>query len=217
MSTRERLISLAEILLGAAIVIGHNVFHKVPNEVPILFVLGWISIHFRNGGWKAMGLHRPESWWKTVAWALVAATLIVVLSDVVVGPLAEKHFGLQHAPRSLNTHVHDVIWFLKTLALFWGFAAFGEEMGYRGYLLNRAAEAGNRSKFAYLAALVVVSILFGYGHYFKGTAGVIASTASGLVLGAAYLLSGRNLWTAILAHGFRDTFSLVATLLGWTN
>ena len=217
MSTRKRLISLAEILLGAAIVIGHNVFHKVPNEVPILFVLGWISIHFRNGGWKAIGLARPQSWWKTVAWALAAAALIVLLSDVVAGPLAEKHFGAQRAPSSLGGNVHNIVWLLKTLALFWGFAAFGEEMGYRGYLLNRAAEVGNRSKVAYFAALVVVSILFGYGHYFKGPAGVIASTVSGLVLGAAYLLSGRNLWTAILAHGFRDTFSLVAVVLGWTN
>jgi membrane protease YdiL (CAAX protease family) len=216
-TTRERLISLAEILLGAAIVIGHNVFHKVPNEVPILFVLGWISIHFRNGGWKAVGLGRPQSWWKTVAWALAAAALIVLLSDVVAGPLAEKSFGAQHPPKSLDSDVHSAFWVLKILALFWGFAAFGEEMGYRGYLLNRAAEVGNRSKFAYFAALVVVSILFGYGHYFKGPAGIIASTASGLVLGGVYLLSGRNLWTAILAHGFRDTFSLVAALLGWTN
>ena len=31
------------LLLGAFIVIGHNVFHIVPNEVPILFVLGMSS------------------------------------------------------------------------------------------------------------------------------------------------------------------------------
>jgi len=103
------------------------------------------------------------------------------------------------------------------LAVFWGFAAFGEEMGYRGYLLNRAAEIGNRSKAADLVALLLVSVLFGYGHYYKGYAGVIASSVSGLVLGAAYLLSRRNLWVSILAHGFRDTFAMVAALLGWSN
>jgi len=103
------------------------------------------------------------------------------------------------------------------LAVFWGFAAFGEEMGYRGYLLNRAAEIGNRSKAADLIALLLVSVLFGYGHYYKGYAGVIASSVSGLVLGAAYLLSRRNLWVSILAHGFRDTFAMVAALWGWSN
>jgi len=40
-----RLLSASEVLLGAAtIVIGHNVFFtSVPNEVPILFVLGLVS------------------------------------------------------------------------------------------------------------------------------------------------------------------------------
>jgi hypothetical protein len=31
-----RLASAIELLLGAGLVIGHNVFHVVPNEVPIL-------------------------------------------------------------------------------------------------------------------------------------------------------------------------------------
>ncbi len=217
MILRQRLISLAELLLGAAIVIGHNVYHKVPNEVPILFVLGWVSIHVRNGGWRKVGLRRPDSWWKTVAWALGAAILIVVLSDIVVGPLAEKYFGAQHAPKDMDNPTPTVGLVLKGLTLFWGFAAFGEEMGYRGYLLNRAAEVGNRSKVAYFVALLWVSVLFGYGHFYKGPAGVIASSVSGLVLGGVYLLSGRNLWTAILAHGFRDTFSLIAFLLGWAK
>ncbi len=214
---RQRLISLGELLLGAAIVLGHNVYHKIPNEVPILFVLGWVSIHFRNGGWRKVGLRRPDSWGRTVAWALGAAILIVVLSDVVVGPLAEKHFGAQHAPKGMENPVVSVGLVLKLLALYWGFAAFGEEMGYRGYLLNRAAEVGNRSMAAYIAALLWVSVLFGVGHYYKGPAGVIASSVSGLVLGGVYLLSRRNLWTAILAHGFRDTFALIAALMGWAN
>ncbi|MGB9072273.1 MAG: CPBP family intramembrane glutamic endopeptidase [Terriglobales bacterium] len=217
MTRRQRLISLGEFLLGAAIVIGHNVYHKVPNEVPILFVLGWISIQVRNGGWKSVGLKRPTSWWKTVAWALAAAALITVLSDVVVGPLAEKHFGVRQDSKALGTTTHSAVWVLEMLAVVWGFAAFGEEMGYRGYLLNRAAEIGNRSKAADLVALLLVSVLFGYGHYYKGYAGVIASSVSGLVLGAAYLLSRRNLWVNILAHGFRDTFAIVAALLGWSN
>lgn len=217
MYTRDRLISLGEFLLGAAIVIGHNVYHKVPNEVPILFVLGWVSVRVRNGGWKAVGLRKPDSWWKTVAWALAAAALIVVLSDLVIGPLAEKHFGAQHASKGLDTDKPTVPWVLGMLGLVWTFAAFGEEMGYRGYLLNRAAEVGDRSKAGYFVALLLVSVLFGFGHYYKGPAGVIASTMAGLVLGSAYLLSGRNLWTTILAHGFRDTFALVAALMGWTK
>lgn len=215
LTTRQRWISFAELLLGSVIVIAHNVYHKVPNEVPILFVLGWISISLRDGGWKSVGLRKPASWWKTVAWALVTAFLIVVLSDVVVGPIAEKFLGAAHSSKAIETSTPTLGWVLRMMGLFWTFAAFGEEMGYRGYLMTRAADVGNRSKPAYWAALIVVSVLFGYGHYYKGAAGIVASTVSGLILGAAYLLSRRNLWIPILAHGFRDTFALVAVLLGW--
>lgn len=215
--SRRRWISFAELALGSFLVIGHNVYHIVPNEVPILFVLGWISVRLRDGGWIAIGLRTPISWWKTLAWALVSAAAIVVLSDMVVGPIAENFWGAERASKAFESSGHDLGWTLRSLGLIWTFAAFGEEMGYRGYLMTRAADIGERSQMAHGAALVVVSVLFGYGHYYKGPAGVLASTASGLVLGAAYLLAGRNLWVPILAHGFRDTFSLVATLVGWAN
>ncbi len=59
-----------------------------------------------------------------------------------------------------------------------------------------------------------MSVLFGYGHYYKGPAGVVDSAIAGLILGIAYLLAGRNLWACILAHGFIDTFAVVVTYLG---
>jgi hypothetical protein len=62
---RERWTSLAEVLLGTFIVIGHNVLHLLPNEVPILFGLFWISLAYRGGGWNRTGLSRPASWIRT--------------------------------------------------------------------------------------------------------------------------------------------------------
>jgi len=43
---RARSLPLAELIVGAAIMIAHNVYHIVPNKVPILFVLGILSIRF---------------------------------------------------------------------------------------------------------------------------------------------------------------------------
>jgi membrane protease YdiL (CAAX protease family) len=103
------------------------------------------------------------------------------------------------------------------LLIIWTFAAFGEELSYRGYLLTRAADIFRRSSAGYFLAMILVAILFGFGHYYKGPAGVLDSTYSGLVLGCAYLLSGRNLWAAILAHGISDTFALLVVFMGWAN
>ena len=59
-----------------------------------------------------------------------------------------------------------------------------------------------------------VSILFGYGHFYKGPAGIIDSGVAGLILGSAYMLAGRNLWASVLAHGFIDTFGVVMLYFG---
>jgi hypothetical protein len=87
-------------------------------------------------------------------------------------------------------------------------------MAYRGYVLDRAAALGRHSSAAYAMAMVVVSVLFGLGHFYQGPAGMIGSTVSGLWFGLLYLKSGRNLWLPILAHGFSDTIGLALIYFG---
>jgi CAAX protease family protein len=82
---------------------------------------------------------------------------------------------------------------LRNLALVWFFAAFGEEISCRGYLLTRAADLGGRSQPAFLAAMLYVTVLFGCGRFYRGPAGIMDSAYSGLALGGVYLLSGRDL------------------------
>jgi membrane protease YdiL (CAAX protease family) len=62
--------------------------------------------------------------------------------------------------------------------------------------------------------MILVSILFGYGHFYKGPSGMIDSGIAGLILGTAYLISGRNLWVSILAHGLIDTYGVIVTFFG---
>jgi membrane protease YdiL (CAAX protease family) len=218
LSSRFRWLSLVEFILGGFIVIGHNVLHILPNEVPILFVLGWISLRLRNGGWKAAGLTRPNSWWRTVGLAVCAAVVLQLGSELVVGPLGHWLWPApQHVSHVIASAAFGWKHALRSLLIIWTFAAFGEELSYRGYLLTRAADVFGRSGAAYIIAVILAALLFGFGHYYKGPAGVFDSTYSGLVLGYAYLLSGRNLWAAILAHGISDTFALVVVFMGWAS
>ena len=99
LASRYRWISLVEIALGTFFVIGHNVFHIVPNEVPILFVFFWVSFWLRDGGWSVAGLKRPKSWGKTVLMAITAAAVLLVGSELVIQPLA-SHFW--HSPENIS-------------------------------------------------------------------------------------------------------------------
>jgi membrane protease YdiL (CAAX protease family) len=214
LSPTQRWISLAEFVLGAAIVIGHNVYHVIPNEVPILFVLGLISLRVRDGGWGVIGLRWPASWKRTVLFALAAAAARILLGQFVTDPLTAHFWPAAAAPSGFDEITGHAMVALRWLFIVWTFAAFGEEISYRGYLITRAADVGARSKAAYWVGMLLVSVLFGYGHYYKGPAGIVDSGMAGLVLGTAYLLSGRNLWVCILAHGFIDTFGVVALFFG---
>jgi membrane protease YdiL (CAAX protease family) len=217
LSPAQRWLSLAELAVGSAIVIGHNVYHVVPNEVPILFVLGLISAHLRDGSWTAVGVRWPTSWRRTVWFALGAAALRILLGALVIDPLTARFWPPAAAPSGAEQITGHGMVALQWLLIVWTFAAFGEEIGYRGYLLTRAADAGGRSKAAYWAGILVVSVLFGYGHYYKGPAGIVDSGMAGLILGAAYVLSKRNLWVCILAHGFIDTFGVATAFFGWLS
>jgi len=209
--------SLFEVALGVFLVLGHNVFRVVPNEVFFLFALFWVSFKVRDGGWRVAGLSRPGAWRRTFVLALAGAVVLQLGSEFLVEPLAQQIWHRPEQTSSLFSSGMSTKKALLTLGIIWTFAAFGEELGYRGYLLTRAADLGNRSQAAYVIAMVCVAVLFGFGHYFKGPAGVLDSTYSGLVLGTLFLLSGRNLWAPILAHGLSDTYAVVIVYMGWAN
>src|SRR5205807_9505613 len=97
LSPRTRWISLFEFIVGGAIVIGHNVYRVIPNEVPILFVIGLVSFHLRNGTWAAMGLKWPASWRRTILIALAAAFLRIALSAVVIDPVTAHYWPVAKA------------------------------------------------------------------------------------------------------------------------
>ena len=213
----SRALSTFEFCFGAFIVIGHNVFHFVPNEVIVLSVLGLISIRLRDGSWSAMGLKQPASWRWLLLIAFVAAILRILLGQFLIEPVTGLFWPKPTPPSLANEITGNVKMAFAGLLLVWTFAAFGEEIAYRGYLLTRAADIGRRSAAAYWIGIVLVSILFGYGHYYKGASGVIDSGVAGLILGTAYMVAGRNLWASILAHGFIDTFGIIDAFFGWSN
>jgi membrane protease YdiL (CAAX protease family) len=210
----ERAVSLFELILGIAIVVGHNVFKIVPNEVPILVGLAVLSLWLRDRGFAAIGWSWPVRWGRTLLWALGAAATIVLLDAFVLEPLAQSIWGVTpdiSRFKSLEGNWRDAG---MMLLLVWTFAAIGEELAYRGYLLTRAADLGARSPFAFALSLVLISAVFGVGHFYQGPSGVFATAIDGFVLGAAYLLSGRNFWVAILAHGFVDTYAVAYFFFG---
>jgi membrane protease YdiL (CAAX protease family) len=204
-----------EILLVLLITAGHRVFRIIPvDETYPILALGWLSLWRRGIGWKGVGLARPASWGRTLALGTSAGIFLQVLSELVTEPLLT---ALTHRPPDVSEFrplVGNLKLCLLYLVLAWTLAAFGEEMAYRGYLLNRAADLGDRRSWAWIAGLLLVTALFGFGHSYQGLTGMIDTGIHGLLLGALYLATGRNLWACVVAHGVTDTIALTAVYLG---
>ena len=92
-------------------------------------------------------------------------------------------------------------------------SSFGEEVVYRGFLINRITELKPDGRHMRVIALLGSSVLFGLAHWGWGLAGVVQTGFMGLGLGIAYLLVGRNLWINVLAHVYMDTILLVPLYL----
>jgi len=212
--SRARWIPLGEAILGSLIVFGYNVWRlpMMPNSVFLLVAMALVSFRLREGRWTA-GLEWPKSWPRTVLIAIAAMIVQQAIGQFVVDPLTHPFLRYSTEANPM-AGLHGSVGILRWLGVIWTYAAFGEEIGYRGYLLRRVADFGGNSRLALFAGLLWSSAIFGFAHWYQGPAGVVAIAVSGFVYGAAYLLSGKNLWVAVCAHGFSDTVALAVTCLG---
>jgi uncharacterized protein len=134
---------------------------------------------------------------KTLAWGIGLGIASQALDTEIATPLLTRITG--HAPdlSQFRSMIGNVAQLLFWLAVTWSVAAFGEEMVYRGYILNRAADALGRTKLAWVFAATLSSALFGLAHHYQGIVGVVDAAVFALIPVTAYLLSGNNLWIPI--------------------
>jgi uncharacterized protein len=211
---KSKAIAAAEVALAACVVVGHNVFRAVPNEVPILILVGLASIMIRRQSPRSIGFVRPSSWRGTILVAAATAVALQLVSTYVTEPLVTQ---FTHRPEDLSEFrplVGNLKLALVLLAVVWTFAAFGEELVYRGYILTRMADTAGRSPRAWAFSILGSAALFGIGHYYQGPTGMVDSGVTGVVLGTLYVRSGGNLWATILTHGLTDTIAIALIVTG---
>jgi membrane protease YdiL (CAAX protease family) len=184
------------------------------SKTPYLLVLGWISLRLRGRTWRSVGLFQPDSWPRVLVIGILAGCAIEALELFITQPLLASAF---HQPPDLSAVAElrgNPGMLAVAVLLSWTLAAFGEELVWRGYLLNRFAEAFGSARWSWASAIVVTSVAFGLAHYDQGRTGIVENMIDGALLCAVYLASGRNLWAPILAHGVTDTIDSILLFAG---
>jgi len=144
----------------------------------------------------------------------VAAIAVGIVVPSVLQPVLTAHFQggrdlSRFAPLVGNQSM--LMWVLPAV---WLFAAVGEEVFYRGFVLESLRRILGSGRTAMILAIVGQGLLFGAVHYYQGPAGMIPVGIGGVISGFLYWAGGRRLWPLILAHGVIDTVGLLAIYSG---
>lgn len=182
----------------------------IPARVPFLFIFSWVSLRKRNMGWQNVGLQTPHSWRDTILLGASLGVGLQILVILAVGPIVRQITGAsQNLDLFSNMANGNIGTLLGWLVVSWTLAAFGEELIYRGYLMNRVVDLIGSTTSGWAISLLAVSLLFGLVHSYQGINGVIINGFTGLMQGLLYLATRRKLWTGIICHGVIDSLGFI--------
>ncbi len=168
----------------------------VSSGVVILVLgLGGLLLGASSFGLEAIGLG-PASWTEVATGTLVLSLAVLLL--VYLFFFLRKAAGLRENPLLIQllpkTRKEKTVFLFLSLA-----AGFGEELAYRGFLIPALTLVIGGG----WGAAFVSSAVFGVLHAYQGWLGIARTAALGLLLAAAFLISG-SLWPAIFAHAILD-------------
>lgn len=179
-------------------------------------LIATVILKIQGSSWSQIGLARPHSWKRTIFLGIgVLLALLVMNITLQIIALNLPGAAVQPIDQSRFNPLNDnLAVFLLFLVLAWTTIAFGEEMFYRAFLITQLGKILPGSKIGTTLVLLFSSTIFSLVHWVEGPLGVINTFAMGLILGAAYLRSGRNLWITIIAHGLANSIRFLFLFLG---
>lgn len=173
-------------------------------------LLVWLRSHYDSLAPFGLQLSLKKRW-------IVPLSLLLVAVDILISsvsmPMLESAFG----PRDLERFdilEDNTLAYILLLPCIWLFAAFGEEVFYRGFVMTRIERLLGGTKLAILGAVILQAIIFGAGHLYQGISGAILAGFTAVSYGAFFYFSKRCLWVPVFAHGLLDTLGLTLIYLG---
>src|SRR3954471_3231549 len=107
------------------------------SKTPELLLVGWISLRLRTLRWRDVGLSREKFNLRILLVGIAFGVVLETFQLTITQPILAKAIGRQPDLELFRMLAGNLKITLLLIVLSWTLAAFGEEMFWRGYLMNR--------------------------------------------------------------------------------
>jgi hypothetical protein len=204
---------LEAVLFGAVFVAGTYNYFPI-SHTPYLLVLGWLMLFVRGKRWANIGFRWPPHAASALTLGALAGVALSVHELIVLEPVVRSFTGASPDLSLFKELKGNLQATLFWIALSWVLAAFGEEMVWRGYAMNRVAELFGGNTAAWIFSTLAVNIVFGVAHEYQDVTGIIITAIGGMTYAVLYVLAGRNLAVPIMAHGVQNSCDFTFMYIG---
>lgn len=173
--------------------------------------LATLLLYLRKQSWKDLGLTKPNHLLKSLGVAviiLVGTIVSILIFEAFLRDLIFTEPESVSTLESLNEQEDYLSYFFSIIIFVW-IESFLEELQDRGFALNRWESLLGKLPLATVFAVLFQAAVFGFRHSYDFSPRSITTGLIGLVFGAVYVLTGRNLWPLIIAHIILNTMSMI--------
>lgn len=202
-------------LLSGSKYLLHQIVWQVSGPLSLLLGFTFLTYYLRKQGlrWSDLGLKWVNEY-KTILWfaiGLLLSVFVIMIAHEI------SSFFFERPPREnerfgdLSGNIPLTISWIVTGILIGG---FGEELVYRGFLIN-ALERIFDKRYGTVLAIILPALFWALRHYYYAHGyGSIMVFIVGTYLGVLYVANGRNLFPGIILHSMFDTISFMARYEG---
>jgi len=198
----------------------YNYLKKPYAVVVVILIATILSLEDRNLGYFfGLGITLFIIWQKKWDWSYAGIgqklNLKTIINSVwisisffiisgIIDTILQYYLG-NHDLSSLNDIRGDFGSYAGMMVIVWVFAAFGEELLFHGYYMQRLAKLFGGSNKAWVLSGILIAIYFGISHGYQGLSGIIGVGIGSLFFAALYFKNRNNLMLLVLIHGIYDS------------
>ena len=132
--------------------------------------------------------------------------------NIIIDPILKSFLG-EFDLSSIEDIKGNFVGYLVLMVFVWVFAAFGEELLFRGYYMKSLAELMGDSNKAWILSALIISSYFCISHAYQGTVGVVSVFLWSLAISLLFYKNRNNLLLLVLVHGFNDSIGITLLYL----